>query len=820
MKKCNWVKKLLVVTTGMIGLAFAGSSANAEIISVDPDKDYKGYSNELYLDTNPAAVGMEYKTNIPSGRLTIHEKDKNVKAGTAGGWVFFGTKGKYWEHDMSINGFHKTLFPDYIAGWSSVGFDISSPTTSDYIETIHKKVGKYQGKWIDMTIRYENIQHEGLWGSGASIGTGKEDIGIKSTHAYLDVSENLTNGYVYANIKKMDISLQTVFSDTKEPVNFISDDSHHSFLSFNSLNGRYLKNLSEPDMWVSEPGNPKYPLQASEFATYLSHDTNLESTKVYVTNDTNIQHTTVPATGLTSKYFNGLTDEGFDDYLGSPTFKKNSVMFELKGKEQKFAVGAGRATAWNTYTGATLFMATPPELEEEPVKKVLNANNEDINTQQVKKNQVVKWEVSVPVGNMGATLLEKYSELKVVDNLPKEVDYNSYQVFDSKGKEITTSTTINREGQKATVSFKEDYLQNTMLYEGETYRVVFITKVKESLTGYHKIDNTATVFYNQMGLATNKVGVYVEEPVIPDPSKTVFSGSVEYNGKTVKAGQELTYEVSQKVNKQGTDIQSKYTKFNLMDKLDSKVTYKSASLLKNGTVMNNVKILSYDAAAKTVSFVADANFLSSMEMNNETYTLRIVVVVNEAVENGNEIKNKAQSIVNNSSKDTNEVKNPIFVPKESKVTKYIVNGDKQETNSSVAFEKNYQYGIDFVISDGEEITSLRLYDALEKVQTIVEAKVFDSSGKDITNQGTLDIKNATFDWKATKPDDFKGKTLKVVITAKLHNVADLEKYLNKDGVIQVPNTAKMIVNTKETPSNKVTITPPSIKNKAEKFIVK
>ena len=82
-------------------------------------------------------------------------------------------------------------------------------------------------------------------------------------------------------------------------------------------------------------------------------------------------------------------------------------------------------------------------------------------------------------------------------------------------------------------------------------------------------------------------------------------------------GQELTYEIDQKVNKKGTEIQATYTKFQLTDVLDTKVTFKSAMLLKNGVEMKDAKTIAYDEATRTVSFVGDATFLSGMEMDNQ-----------------------------------------------------------------------------------------------------------------------------------------------------------------------------------------------------------
>lgn len=653
----SWFGLIVLLSLSFLTL---GNSiiSNAKTINVDPDQEYQGYANDLFLDTKPEQSGVTYSTNIPSSRLKVYEKSKNVPTSEQGSYPFFGTQGTFASHDMSEQGFHKRAFPEYVRGWDSIGFDITSPTSSDYIETSHKKVGKFGNKWINAKVRYSNLKHAAVWGGG---------IGIHKSHGYLDISENLTNGRMYANFSMFDISYTFTYMDSGKEVEFISDADNHSFLTFNSLNARYLPSMAYPDSWVSTQDS-SHPLHASEFVTYLTHDTNAETTNVYVTKDSNIQSSTVAANGSSQNFFNGKTDEGFEDKLGSQTFKKNSVSFELKGTTQTFRLGAGRACAWATDSGATLFMEKPSTIQ--PSKKVLSEDGKEIDTQEVKKGQTVLWEVSVPVGNMGANLLEKYSELKVVDPLPNQVDYVSYKVLDSTGKDITTDTTIAMNGQETTVNFSNDYLQNKMLYESETYKVVFTTKVKNSLTGYNKIENQASVFYNKMKLPTEKPHVWEKEKIENKVEK-----SVTYNGNTGKT-------------------------------------------------------------------------------------------------------------------------------------------------ATVDFDKEYSYTVNFQVGNEEELTNLVLSDDLADVQTVVKAVVKDDAAKDITDQGTLtiDAKTANVTWKANKPNDYQGKKLSMIITAKLNDVPELANYL-ESGVIKVPNTAKMITNTKETPSDKTTVTPPTVESKAEKFIV-
>ena len=391
------------------------------MISVDPDAAYQGYTNALYLDTKPQSLGMEYTTNIPSSRLKVYKKDNQTPSGNPGLVIGLG----YFDN----NRYQKVNYASYIEGWESIGFDITKPTSGDYIQTEHKRVGKINGKWINAKVRYTAFNHSNTWSSSS----------ILADHSYLDISENMTNGYVYANLKYFGVNATFSYADTNEKVEFVSDKDNHSFLTFSSLNCRYYNPSNVAD-FTNRPGDPTRTVHASEFATYLNGNVETDEVNSFVTENTNIGLGKVQSSGYPSNVFQGKTDAGFEDKLGSSSYKKNSVSFELKGSEQKFVVGAGMALAWNTFSGATLFMNTP-EADAKPIKKVFDENFKEINGQEVKKGQTVNWQVSVPVGNMGITLMEKYNELRIVDPLPEQVEYVGYKVTDSKGQEITKDTT-------------------------------------------------------------------------------------------------------------------------------------------------------------------------------------------------------------------------------------------------------------------------------------------------------------------------------------------------------------------------------------------
>ena len=121
---------------------------------------------------------------------------------------------------------------------------------------------------------------------------------------------------------------------------------------------------------------------------------------------------------------------------------------------------------------------------------------------------------------------------------------------------------------------------------------------------------------------------------------------------------------------------------------------------------------------------------------------------------------------------------------------------------------------EFVISNKEKVTSLEIYDDLEDVLDLIDAKVFSGSKDDltdITDKGTLtkDDEKEKVTWKPKTPSDFFGQTIYLQVTAKLKANVDLDPYLNKEtGKIEIPNQGHMILNSDDIPTDIPKITPP------------
>ncbi|QCZ44828.1 isopeptide-forming domain-containing fimbrial protein [Levilactobacillus brevis] len=376
--------------------------------------------------------------------------------------------------------------------------------------------------------------------------------------------------------------------------------------------------------------------------------------------------------------------------------------------------------------------------------------------------------------------------------------------------------------------------------------------------------STATVFTPTPEKPTKKV-------VDPDTK-------ADMDKQTVKDGQKLQYQVSQKVGYLGQDTLERYTAMDWKDKLPAQFTYKSAYLVdekgnkvtadtfkadsksdsnsssssnassssassssnsssssssnsssssssNNSSSSDNSKTTdwagtaTFDKATNTVDYSASADFLKAMPMNGETYTL----VIDGVVDSGGKastLTNTGDVIIDGNSQETNTVTDNTVPPTASTLSKTVTDtSGKTGTTGNVEVGKDYSYTLTADITDKYAINSLDISDPLASVQEYKGATVT-SDGKDVTSDGTLsfDKSTNTVDWKAKTPKDFSGKKLLMKITVQLNKDADLSKYIGTDGKISIPNVATLDVDGSKTPSNPTSVTPPTVKPTAHKFV--
>ncbi|KRN70215.1 hypothetical protein [Carnobacterium maltaromaticum] len=111
------------------------------------------------------------------------------------------------------------------------------------------------------------------------------------------------------------------------------------------------------------------------------------------------------------------------------------------------------------------------------------------------------------------------------------------------------------------------------------------------------------------------------------------------------------------------------------------------------------------------------------------------------------IKNKATVTIENSTKETNEVENPVKELLPNSIIKKIIDADGKEVDSmeidNINTELTFKGTIQ--ITDDEDIDSVILKDVLNNSFDFVSMKVLDSDGKDITTKGKEVVKEKEVD---------------------------------------------------------------------------
>ncbi|HDR8195513.1 SpaA isopeptide-forming pilin-related protein [Bacillus thuringiensis] len=138
------------------------------------------------------------------------------------------------------------------------------------------------------------------------------------------------------------------------------------------------------------------------------------------------------------------------------------------------------------------------------------------------------------------------------------------------------------------------------------------------------------------------------------------------------------------------------------------------------------------------------------------------------------------------------------------------NGKLVENEQLTQMDQVIQYQVGTHIpNDPLKYTSMVISDDLEDVLEVLEAKVYDQNGQDITSKGTLNIDKQRSEVTFTFGESFDYKSyedqiINLSIKAKIKNNADLSSYVDK----KIPNKAELHFDDKTLTSKEVTITPP------------
>ncbi|MCU4836481.1 SpaA isopeptide-forming pilin-related protein, partial [Bacillus cereus] len=138
------------------------------------------------------------------------------------------------------------------------------------------------------------------------------------------------------------------------------------------------------------------------------------------------------------------------------------------------------------------------------------------------------------------------------------------------------------------------------------------------------------------------------------------------------------------------------------------------------------------------------------------------------------------------------------------------NGKFVENQQLIQMNQAIQYQVGTHIpNDPPKYKSMVISDDLEDVLEVLEAKVYDQNGQDITSKGTLNIDKQRSEVTFTFGENFDYKSyedqiINLSIKAKIKNNADLSSYVDK----KIPNKAELHFDDKTLTSKEVTITPP------------
>ncbi|MFE6136386.1 SpaA isopeptide-forming pilin-related protein [Bacillus sp. NPDC057893] len=138
------------------------------------------------------------------------------------------------------------------------------------------------------------------------------------------------------------------------------------------------------------------------------------------------------------------------------------------------------------------------------------------------------------------------------------------------------------------------------------------------------------------------------------------------------------------------------------------------------------------------------------------------------------------------------------------------NGKLVENQQLTQMDQPIQYQVGTHIpKDPPKYTSMVISDDLEDVLEVLEAKVYDQNGQDITFKGTLTIDKQKSEVTFTFGESFDYKSyedqiINLNIKAKIKADADLSSYVDK----KIPNKAELHYDDNKLTSNEVTVTPP------------
>lgn len=275
----------------------------------------------------------------------------------------------------------------------------------------------------------------------------------------------------------------------------------------------------------------------------------------------------------------------------------------------------------------------------------------------------------------------------------------------------------------------------------------------------------------------------------------------------------------------------KYTEYRITDSLDKILDVSNVHVYNSDNQDVSYMFTTNVDSSNRLSVIAKSDSLKNDDFYRQQYKITFDAKIKQGVSLADHmdpkhkdqavIVNKAKVTTDNGTADSNDTTTNVPFTEKSQVKAVSSDGTGKGDNLEVSYDEEYNYTIDVVVPDSQDVTSIELKDKLEDVLDVKDVKIYDQddNGKDITTQGKLTKENNTVDWTANEPTKWHGKHLRMIIGASVKNTPDLIKYLDKDSkMIKIPNNALWIINGKDDPTNIVTVQPKGPQASVHKWI--
>ncbi|MFB8457324.1 isopeptide-forming domain-containing fimbrial protein [Enterococcus faecalis] len=657
---------------------------------------------------------------------------------------------------------------------------------------------------LQVSVEYSN-DYQGAAAEVLALNQEITNQGYEMINAYWESVESLSSVNSYFDKYKKEVGpfvKQELQQGSSTPEDFITSQSIDDFTT-------QLKQIVKDRLAQSTPATASLTI-ANQFDIQSATATDDAGNDVPV----QINGQTISATST-------------DGYVGNIT-----IHYEVK---ENTAIDAATLVSSGTMNQGTI----AKEFPEATIPKNDNAHacdvtpedptiTKDIENQEhldlTNREDSFDWHVKTAFGNETST----WTQASMVDDINKVLDIIDVKVTDENGKDVTANGTVTQENNKVTFEMNKqadsyDYLS------GHTYTMTITTKIKtdatdEELAPYIEqggIPNQADLNFGNEGdvLHSNKPTVTPPAPTPEDPTITKDienqehldltnrEDSFDWHVKTAFGNETSTWTQASMVD----DINK------VLDITDVKVTDENGKdVTANGKVTQENNKVTFEMNKKDDSYAY---------LSGHTYTMTITTKIKADatdeelapyIEQGG-IPNQAdlnfgnEGDVLHSNKPT--VTPPAPTPEDPTITKDIENQEHLDlTNREDSFDWHVKTAFG---NETSTWTQASMVDDINKVLDIIDVKVTDENGKDVTANGTVTQENnkVTFEMnkQADSYDYLSGHTYTMTITTKIKTDAtdeELAPYIEQGGI---PNQADLNFGNEGDVlhSNKPTVTPPA-----------